>query len=1398
MSREQGLMTEPVLASDAALSVQDLMARVKWEQTPLGPRSMWPTGLTTIVDVMLTSRFAMWLAWGPDLTFLCNDAYLPTVGIKRDWVIGSRSDKVWAEIWPDIGPRIEKVLSTGEATWDEALRLYLERAGFVEETYHTFSYSPLRDETGAAVGMLCVVAEVTERVLGERQLALLRDLGSRLAGAATRGDVMAALEASLLTEPRDVPFLAAYLAGEDGSSASLAACIGLPRGRQATPETISSGDAVAPWPLLDMGDSSDSLVVDVPQDDFRDFEPRHWLRAPDRALIVPLVTQEGGKAEGYLVAGLNPHRTLDERYSGFIHLLAAQVAAAIARADVFEQERRRAQALFELDRAKTAFFSNVSHEFRTPLTLMLAPIEEALAASPDADQRERLLVAQRNALRLQRLVNTLLDFSRIEAGKAEPVFQPTDLANLTADLASSFRSAMDKAGLRLFVNAEPLAQPVFVDPAAWEKIVLNLISNAFKFTFVGHVAVSLFQGGGKAVLTVSDTGVGIPAHEIPKLFDRFHRVEGSQGRSFEGSGIGLALVRELVQLHGGTISAESVEGRGTTFTVTVPMGDAHLPADRVHRGEHDIGRPTGSSYVQEALSWVSPQEAAPAPPPCPIGTEPLPLVLVADDNADLRSYISRLLTEGGYRVRAVSDGLAALAALEQERPAAVITDVMMPKLDGFGLLRRIRDNDSLRTLPVLMLSARAGEEAKIEGLDAGADDYLVKPFSARELVSRVDAQVALAVMRRNTLAILEESESRFRNMADHAPVMLWVTDALGQCTYVNAAWTDYTGQAAGEAVGSGWLDAVHPEDRLAAGAMLARANAARERLVLEYRLRAHGGNYRWMVDSAAPRFDRDGSFLGYIGSVVDIHDRKLGEAVLQQRVADEVANKRLLADIVEATDISVQVIAPDFTLLAINGAARGDYQRIYGVTPQTGSSLLDALDALPQEREAARAVWQRALDGESFVEVSWWGDGAERRRAYETRFRPLNDTKGNLIGAFLLGRDVTEAILEQERLALAEEQLRQAQKMEAMGQLTGGVAHDFNNLLTPIIAALDLLQRRGVGGDREQRLIGGAAQAAERARTLVQRLLAFARRQPLQATSVDVGALVADIQGLLESTLGPRIAVVLDIADNVPSARADANQLEMALLNLAVNARDAMPDGGRLILSVGRPVRPPKVGLVDRDYVPLSVKDTGTGMDDNVLARAVEPFFSTKGVGKGTGLGLSMVHGLASQLGGALDIQSTVGKGTTITLWLPVATEQLRAAAETVAPQLAAHARGSVLLVDDEDLIRASTADMLTELGYSVVEAASAEQALSLLDAGANPTLILTDHLMAGMTGVELASQIGSRSLTVPVLLVSGYADVDGIAAGMPRLVKPFRRDELAKALASLHELPPEASAKFV
>ncbi len=729
-------------------SVERLVATKDWSQTSLGPTASWPSSLQNVLRLMFTSRYSMWLGWGPDLLFFCNEAYREqTLGAKYPWAIGTPFREVWPEVADVLEPRIRHVLTTGEATLDEGLLLFVERSGYPEESYHSFSYSPApSDVAGEVGGLFCVVVEETERVLSERRIALLGRFAALLAQAKAAADVFAALETCLSAEARDLPFSLTYSVEEGGATAKRVSQTGFEDGHAAAPAIVSVAGPT-PWPLASVLSSGEPLVVEL--DPRQSWPVGAWKAPPSRALLVPIARQGETQPAGVFVAGLNPHRLLDDRIRNFVGLFVGQLGAGLSNAGAYEEARKRADALAELDRAKTTFFGNVSHEFRTPLTLMLGPIDDMRALPPrDAEEGERVELLHRNALRLLKLVNTLLDFSRIEAGRTDAAYEPINLSSLTADLASSFRSAIERAGLTLRVDCPPLppSETFYVDRDMWEKIVLNLLSNAFKFTFEGTITVRLHEVEGGAELEVADTGIGIGEHDLPRVFERFHRVEGAHSRSHEGSGIGLALVQELVRLHGGQIRVQSREGVGTSFFVRIPSGTAHLPKNRL-RASRILQRTANGAeaYVQEALRWVSEPASDPGSTPPLVAahaeSEPRERILVVDDNADMRAYVSRLLRER-WDVEATNDGQAALESIRRNPPDLVLTDVMMPGLDGFGLLRALRSDASTRGLPVVMLSARAGEEATSDGLKAGADDYLVKPFTARELFVRITARLA--------------------------------------------------------------------------------------------------------------------------------------------------------------------------------------------------------------------------------------------------------------------------------------------------------------------------------------------------------------------------------------------------------------------------------------------------------------------------------------------------------------------------------------------------------------------------------------------------------------------------------------------------------------------------------
>jgi PAS domain S-box-containing protein len=801
-----------------------LMRRIDWSQTPLGPIESWPQSLRTCVRIVLTSRQPMFVWWGDELINLYNDAYRSILGGKHPNALGMPADRVWAEIWEQVGPRAESALRSNEGTYDESMMLIMERYGYREETYYTFSYSPVPNDQGGTGGILCANTDVTGRIVSERRVTLLRELASRTANARTWSEACRLSALGLGSNPQDICFALIYMLNDSRDVLELAGNLRMEDGHAAAPALLQLNQN-SPWPIETAMRTREIQFVPGVNQKFGNLPGGAWGEASTTAAVIPLIASGGIGRSGVLIAGLNPYRPVDDNYIGFLKLVAGQISASIANAEAYEQERRRAESLAELDRAKTIFFSNVSHEFRTPLTLMLGPLED-LMMDPEmklrADESKLIETVHRNGLRLLRLVNTLLDFSRIEARRIQATYRPLDLAAHTADLASVFRSAMERGGLEYVVECDTLPEPIYVDLEMWEKIVLNLLSNAFKFTLRGKIELTLRAVDGHAELCVRDTGAGIPESELPRIFERFHRIDGTPGRTHEGTGIGLALVDELVRLHGGSVQVESRLGEGTTFAVKIPFGARHIASERIL--EESVAPQTtmgAAPFVQEAMRWLP--DGDQVEPSTPDELEKLdlpslsagiqleeadkPRVILADDNRDMREYVHRLL-DRRYSVTVVGDGEQALAEVRKNPPDLVLTDVMMPKLDGFELLRALREDPATAALPVIMLSARAGEESESEGMEAGADDYLVKPFTARELMARVSAHVSMYRLRceltkkeRELRTRAEEAERNYRAIVESILEGFVFIDRNWKIQYANERWAEFAGLDISDLIG---------------------------------------------------------------------------------------------------------------------------------------------------------------------------------------------------------------------------------------------------------------------------------------------------------------------------------------------------------------------------------------------------------------------------------------------------------------------------------------------------------------------------------------------------------------------------------------------------------------------
>ncbi len=749
--------------------------------------------------------------------------------------------------------------------------------------------------------------------------------------------------------------------------------------------------------------------------------------------------------------------------------------------------------------------------------------------------------------------------------------------------------------------------------------------------------------------SVRDTGTGIPEHETGRVFERFHRIDGARGRTFEGTGIGLALIDQLVKLHGGTVRVESALGNGSTFTVSLPWS-----ADgRLAIGSAPATEPAAPSseapLVVEASQW----SARPDVPSSTPTEEPARArILVVDDNADMRAYLVGTLARH-WSVTAVCDGEEALAAVRANPPELVVTDVMMPRLDGFGLLRALRGSPKTALIPVIVVSARAGEDAAVEGREMGADDYLVKPFAARDLVARVRAHLETA---RARTSALRASETRFRRLAESGIIGIAVSSADGRVLEANDA------------------------------------------------------------------------FLGIVG-----HSR------------EDLLDGAVVAKLLGTFDVAVDGAA----LETQSRAREGEYLRRDG-------------------RRVPVLVAVASLENGDNISISL--DLSDRKRV--------------------------------------EAQLGQAQKMEAVGRLAGGVAHDFNNLLSVVLGyaelvIADLQPDEPIRADVEEIRV-----AAVRATELTRQLLAFSRQQVLEPKVLSLHRIVLDLERMLRRLLGADVDLTTLHDPDLWNVVADPGQVEQIVMNLAVNARDAMPGGGKLTMQLGNVELDEDYASVHHDVRPgphvlFAVSDTGVGMDTTTQARIFEPFFTTKAKGKGTGLGLATVFGIVKQSGGHIWVYSEPAKGTTFKVYFPRAANVAHGAKPSERPpREIARGTETILLVDDDAQVRVLARNVLRRSGYVVLEAANGGEALLICEQhGAKIDLLLTDVVLPLLSGRQIAERLKAMRPALRVLFMSGYTDDavlqhgvldSGVAylqkpltpAGLTRKVREvLERDSMAESL---------------
>lgn len=1033
-----------------------------WRATPLGDPDGWPEGLKVPLRMMLSSRFEMWLGWGDDLAFFYNDAYIPTLGAKHPFALGEPVRVVWKEIYDDVKDRFASVMRDGIATWDEALQLLLERSGYPEETYHTFSYSPLRGDSGKTEGLMCVVTEVTERVIGDRRLETLRRLATALLNARTHSDILHGAETALQSNAEDFPFAVVRLfeIHDDLQDREI--------GAAASPHG-------ARWPLdrLFAGASSQRIALG----DYLSDPPRGaWSIPPREALIVPITKIGHTLPSGALVFGLNPYRPNDPDIVSFAQLIAGQIAGVLASVDARLSESAENDRLRELFAQSPSFI--------------------AILRGPD----------------------------------------------------------------HVFEMTNPRYQQM-----------------------IAHRDV-----------------IGVPVRK----------------------------------------ALPEVAGQGFFELL-----------DRVYE--------TGEPFIGQSV----------------------PILLMRKPGAP---------------------------------PEACFLDfVYQPIRDASGAIGGIF----------------------VEGID---------------VTYAHDAAIALL-----------NSETQFRTFTQAIPNHLWTARPDGTLDWFNDQTIAYTGQSSEVLFQAQWRDIVHPEDVKRAAKAWRSAIRSGKDFEEEFRIRRADGAYLWHLVRALPMHDSSGAIIRWIGTNTDIHARKMAEAT----------NAAERDRIWSTTNDLMGTASLEGYLTSVNPA----WHRLLG---HDESSLLSRpfFDFVePADHAKVAAAIERLRQGRAVDDLESrvvHADGSTSTIAWSAE--PFGDF------FHMVGRNVTQQ-------RLAEDALRQAHKMEAVGQLTGGIAHDFNNLLQGITGSLELMQKRiGQGRTGElDRFVTGAMTAANRAAALTHRLLAFSRRQPLDPKPVKANPLVASMEDLLRRTLGEKIELELLLANDLWLTLCDPNQLESALLNLAINARDAMSEGGRLVIETcnvnldttyiarQHDVRP-------GEYICIRVTDTGSGMTPETMERAFEPFFTTKPIGQGTGLGLSMIYGFARQSEGHARIESELGHGTTFRLYLPRTTG---APDDESAPEsgkaAAAQASETVLVVEDEPVVRGLVVEQLQDLGYQVIEAVDGPTGLAILQSSRHLDLLVTDMGLPGLNGRQIADAGRQLRPGLKILFMTGYAENAAQATGfldpgMALVTKPF------------------------
>jgi PAS domain S-box-containing protein len=986
-----------------------------WSKTSLGNPEQWPQELKTCVRIMLSSQQPIWIGWGKDLIKLYNDTYIDIVRGKHPFALGQPASVVWKDIWKDISPLLSKAMQKDEGTYVESQLLIMHRSGFPEETYYTFSYTPVLGDDDKPAGIICYNTTDTERIINERSLKTLQQLDS-LVQKKTEPEVYLQAAKAIEFNKWDFPFALIYKINDEGDTAKLVATAGFEEKHPTIPDSVDISKPNAYTENFCKAVTENRLVESENNGRWGALPKGAWDIVPHHFIHIPIKGANRKFPLAILSVGLNPYRQFDEVYKNFIQLTADQISLGVNNAIAYEEERKRAQALEELDKAKTLFFSNISHEFRTPITLMLGPLEELLN-KPDihlsAYERQHVEVTHRNAMRLLKLVNTLLDFSRIESGRHQANFVPTDLSAYTSNLTSNFRSVMEKAGLELKVNTETIKEPVYIDRNMWEKIVFNLLSNAFKYTLQGKVTVELRATRHEALLTVEDTGVGIPANEIPHMFDRFHRIQNTAGRTYEGTGIGLSLVKELVQLHQGQISVESTEGVGSKFSVSIPFGKAHLPSSQIQETS-DLVDVISNVYINEAASFLEDKKEKPASKQKDFDAGAA-TILIVDDNTDMRQHIESIISTR-YNTLTAANGVEALKQIRQYNPALILSDIMMPVMDGIQLLKEVKENREIAHIPVILITARAGEDSRIEGYETGADDYMTKPFSANELLSRVKSQLKIAHTR-------QEVEQRLRGFLMQAPAAIAILEGPEHVfSLTNTRFEGLIGRSAQEMAGYS-LKQLFPElEGQGIYEIFSHVYTSGEPFAANeffasfmYKGSLRSGYWDFII---YPIKNEKGIINELMMHVIE------STAQVEARKKVEASERQFRNVLVQSPSIFLLLKGPEMIISFANEPLLTSWGKTRDII---GNKLLEVLPEL-RDQAFPKLLHQVYKTGEVYYgneeKAQIIKDGKIKDIYYNYVYQPIFDLDNSVSGITVMATDVTEQVASRKQIEASEEQFR--------------------------------------------------------------------------------------------------------------------------------------------------------------------------------------------------------------------------------------------------------------------------------------------------------------------------------------------------------------------------------------